>query len=428
MNAELIYKNSLLAIPGGVNSPIRSFSLLKRNPLVAVRGAGSILFDADGKSYIDYCCSWGALLFGHAKESVSVMAADQVHQGASFGLLTPWEGEMGRRICSHIPSIERIRFVTSGTEAAMTALRLARAFTKRSRFIKFSGNYHGHADPFLVKAGSGVSSMNQEATSLGIPQAVLADTVVLPFNDESAFLQAMDLLGDQIAAVFVEPIAANMGLIPATPSFIRALREETKRRGALLVFDEVISGYRVAKGGAQSLYGVIPDLTLLGKVIGGGFPVAAVGGRRDVMEQLAPLGQVYQAGTLSGNPVAMRAGLAVMDLIEKNPPYERLEEKGRSLMEPVIEAIQETKAPISFHRVGSLLTLFFGLAKAPSNAEEAAKVDVPLFTRFFDAMLQQGILIPPHTQEAWFTSDAHTEEEIDRTARAIASWIRQTDF
>lgn len=393
-----IYEASKERIPGGVNSPVRSFPGLDMTPLIATRGEGAYVWDADGHRFIDYCGSWGSLIVGHAHPEVVKAATLQLRQGSSFGMATPYEQEIAAKICYHMPSIEKIRFVSSGTEATMSALRVARGATGKPTIIKFIGHYHGHSDGLLVRAGSGVTVINPEASSKGIPEDFVKHTLCLPFNDLETCRNIIRSR-DDIAAVILEPIAANMGVVPADPDFMVMLREETARKGIVLIFDEVITGFRVGLQGAQGLYGIKPDMTCLGKVIGGGFPAAAFGGRADLMNHLAPLGEVYQAGTLSGNPVAMCAGLATLKIIEQPGFYETLEKKTTRLT----ETLRET---ISGHvtQVGSMFTPFF---------------DKPVYAQFFKYLFANGIYFAPAPYEANFLSSAHSQADIDHTIDVI---------
>jgi glutamate-1-semialdehyde 2,1-aminomutase len=421
--SEAIFSNACKVIPGGVNSPVRSFRSVGMKPMIVASGKGDMIRDVDGREFIDYCGSWGPLILGHAHPQIVRAAQQQIAMGASFGISTEIEEKLATKIVQLVPSVEKIRFVSSGTEATMTALRMARGFRGRTKIVKFAGHYHGHHDSLLVQAGSGVASLNSEATSLGVNPGVIADTISLPFNDEErvrSFLQGEE--GARIAAIIVEPIAGNMGVVLPEEGFLEMLREESRRCGALLIFDEVITGFRVGLQGAQGLFGIDPDMTCFGKVIGAGFPVAAVGGKREIMDVLAPIGQVYQAGTLSGNPVAMRAGLETLQLLEKNHFYPLLEEKAKRLVAPIEKALEKTGAIACLQRCGSMLTLFFGVKKVRCK-EDLRNLDEAKFKRFFKFLFDQGIYIPPASQEAWFISSAHTDEHLDFTADSICSFI-----
>jgi glutamate-1-semialdehyde 2,1-aminomutase len=411
--------------PGGVNSPVRACSGMGQLPMVVASGSKDQIFDADGHAYIDYCGSWGALVHGHAHSSIVSAVQKRISMGSSFGIATEVEGLLGRKIMEAVPSIEKIRFVSSGTEATMSAARLARGFTGRDYIIKFNGNYHGHADFFLVQAGSGVIDLPQ-SSSAGIPAEIIKHTISLPYNDVEAFLKITSdpKLKHLIAAVIVEPIAGNMGLVPSTAEFLQVLRTETQRIGALLILDEVISGFRVALGGAQSIYKVKPDLTCLGKIIGGGFPAAAFGGRKEIMNFLAPLGPVYQAGTLSGNPVAMEAGLETLKLLEQKGFYKTLEDKTNLITIPVREAIKNKKLKACLHQSGSMFTLFFGL-ESIKNMEEAKNLNVDLYASFFRFMFEHGIYLPPSQYEVCFVSSVHSAEHLEKTRDLILQFLEQ---
>jgi glutamate-1-semialdehyde 2,1-aminomutase len=398
---------------GGVNSPVRAFRAVGGAPLVIDRGAGSRVWDADGREYIDYVCSWGALILGHADPDVVAAVADQASRGTSYGMTSPLEIELGERIAAAIPSIDRIRFVSSGTEATMSAIRAARAFTKRDLILKFEGGYHGHADSFLSEAGSGLATLGI-SSSPGVPEALARLTLNAPYNDVSAVEQVFDQHAGEIAAIIVEPVAANMGVVPPSSGFLESLRRISKRDGALLIFDEVITGFRLAYGGAQTVFSVEPDMTVLGKIIGGGLPAAAYGGRGDIMEQIAPLGAVYQAGTLSGNPLAMRAGLATLPKLQVRGFYSSLRQKADRLADGLRRALVESSVPGRVKQSGSLLTIFFN-ADPVHNYSDAKKSDAVRFAAFFREMLSRGILLPPSQFEALFVSAAHTDDDIERT-------------
>lgn len=412
------YEKLCEVIPGGVNSPVRAFFDLDIAPLVVESGSGSTICDLDGFSYIDFCNSWGALIHGHSHPQVMEAAIERLKLGSSFGATTAIEEKLARKITKLVPSCQKVRMVSSGTEATMTACRLARGFTNRSLIIKFAGCYHGHTDYFLLQAGSGVTSL-PESTSRGIPQELLASTLCLPFNDCEAFSKLLDdpHVQDNLACVIVEPIAANMGLVPATDAFLQLLRQRTKECGALLIFDEVISGFRVALGGAQELYGIVPDLSCFGKIMGGGYPAAAFGGRSEIMDHLAPLGAVYQAGTLSGNPVAMQAGLEALELCEAPGFYELLAKKARIITDPVEQLIREKEMPFSINSVGSLFTLFCTKEKV-MDQQDAKSQDVALFKKLFYHMFDNGVYMPPSCYEAWFVSMAHQEAELENSRPA----------
>lgn len=411
-----VFKELCEVIPGGVNSPVRAFKGLGQDPMVVDRGCKDKIYDMDGHSYIDFCLSWGPLIHGHAHPEIVQAVHERVLKGTTFGITTQVEEKLARKITQHLPSIQKIRFVSSGTEATMSAARLARGYTKRPLIVKFSGNFHGHADFFLVQAGSGMFGLNPTSTSQGIPDDIVRNTVCLPFNDVAAtkaFLQDPKNK-DLIAAVIIEPIAGNMGVVPASQEFLSMLSEETKKIGALLIFDEVITGYRVGLGGAQKRYGVTPDLTCLAKIIGGGFPAAAFGGRAEIMECLAPQGQVYQAGTLSGNPVAMVAGLKTIEMLEKPGVYEQLEEMANVITLPVKEKIAQRNLNACVQQVGSMFTLFFG-RKSVQNMEDAKELDLELFAKYFRYMFENAVYLPPAQHEAWFVSTVHENDHLIKT-------------
>lgn len=415
--SEAIFARSKKVIPGGVNSPVRSFSGLAQTPLVIESGYLDRIIDEDGYSYIDFCCSWGALLHGHAHPVIVEGAQKRCAMGSSFGITTEIEAKLAKKIIGLVPAIEMVRFVSSGTEATMSALRLARGYTNRDLIIKFSGNYHGHSDSLLVQAGSGASHLSSSA---GVPQDFVKHTLSLDYNDIESVSQI--LRSEKIAAVIVEPVAANMGVVPPMPGFLERLREETTKAGALLIFDEVITGFRIAKGGAQELFGVEPDLVCLGKIVGGGFPAAAFGGKKEIMEQLAPLGPVYQAGTLSGNPVAMEAGLRALQLAESQGFYEELEDKTNQVTRPVQELIEKKGLNAAIQQVGSLFTLFLG-QKEVKNFGCAKRCDLPLFNALFQYLFQRGVYFSPSQFEANFVSSVHTQDNLEKTRDLLLSFL-----
>lgn len=423
--SSVVYERLCEVIPGGVNSPVRSCKSMNQMPLVAERGLGDLLYDVDDHSYIDYCGSWGALIHGHAHPEIVKAAQQRLGLGSSFGITTQIEEELARYIVSLIDSVDKIRFVSSGTEATMSAVRLARGFTKREIIIKFAGHYHGHADFFLVQAGSGVGMLPQ-SSSVGIPQDIVKNTLCLPFNDIEVCRQMLrdPNIKERIAAVILEPITGNMGVVPASQAFIQMLRTETENIGALLIFDEVITGFRVGLTGAQGLYGIKPDLTTFGKIIGGGFPAAAFGGRKEIMDCLAPIGHVYQAGTLSGNPVAMEAGLKALKMVNQEGFYEKLQQKTDLLIQPIKTYLKETGKQATIQQMGSMFTIFFGL-KEVNRFEDTKRLDNEAFSRFFRFLFSRGVYIPPLHIEAWFVSMAHTDEHLNQTRDLIIEFFEK---
>ncbi len=417
-----LYEKACEIFPGGVSSPVRAFSSLGLTPLVIESAKGDQLFDPDGNSYIDFCLSFGALILGHAYPSVTKAIAEQIQRGTSYCTLTEYEIKLAVKIIKHYPHIEKMRFVSSGTEATMSAIRLARGYTGKKKIIKFNGNYHGHSDVLLVQAGSGVT-MLPKSTSKGVPEEVIQHTLSLPYNDIAAVRKAFRENSD-IAAVIVEPICGNSGVIPATQEFLEVLREETCLHCAVLIMDEIITGFRIGLKGAQDLYQIEPDLTCLGKIIGGGFPTAAFGGKKEIMDYLAPLGEVYQAGTLSGNPMAMVAGEATIAEIEKEGFYERLESKVDLLVLPIQNQIIQKKLPVCLQRVGSMFSLFFG-CKQVSCKEDLDALDHEAFKEFFIYLFERGIYIPPSPYESWFVSASHTEEHLESVKEHILDFLNK---
>jgi glutamate-1-semialdehyde 2,1-aminomutase len=404
-------------IPGGVNSPVRAFRAVGGDPPLVVRGEGAHTWDADGNRYIDYVGSWGPLILGHTAPEVTEAIIAAARNGTSFGASTPLEIELAEAVLAAFPSMQKVRFVSSGTEATMSAIRLARAFTQRKYIVKFEGCYHGHADSLLVKAGSGVATLGIPG-SAGVVEELAQFTLALPFNSHEAVEQAFTKFREQIACVIVEPVVGNMGCVPPAKGYLEFLREITARNKTILIFDEVMTGFRVAFGGAQELYGIRPDLTTLGKVIGGGLPVGAYGGPAEIMDHIAPLGSVYQAGTLSGNPLAMAAGLTAVCQLRDNPGlYARMEKLSAALVSGVLEAAREAGVRMSANRVGSMFTWFF-TAGPVTDWTSAAKSDTAAFGKFHRAMLDAGVWLPPSQYEAAFISAAHTEEDIRQTVAA----------
>ena len=422
-SAEIFERGKKILV-GGVNSPVRAFRAVGGTPLIIDHAKGARLFDVDGHEYIDFVCSWGALILGHAHPDIVSAISDQASRGTSYGMTSPLEIELGEKIASAIPSVEMVRFVNSGTEAAMSAVRLARAFTERDLIIKFEGCYHGHSDGFLSEAGSGLATLGISA-SPGVPDAFASLTLNTPYNDLDAVESLFKQHPGQIAAVIVEPVAANMGVVPPASGFLEGLRAITKREKALLIFDEIITGFRMAYGGAQSVYNIDPDLTVMGKIIGGGLPVAAYGGKRNIMEGVAPLGPVYQAGTLSGNPLAMRAGLATLPQLETPGFYEGVNSKTQRLADGLRSAFKKANVNGQVNLAGSLLTMFF--ADQPvRNYADAKKSSSARFAAFFHEMLNRGIFIAPSQYEALFVSAAHTDADIDRTIAAAGESLAST--
>ena len=416
-NNETLFARAQAIIPGGVNSPVRAFRSVGGTPRFITRGEGAYFWDADGKRYVDYINSWGPLILGHAHPAVVRAVQDAAVQGLSFGAPTEGEIEIAELVAKLVPSMEQVRFVSSGTEAAMTAIRLARGATGRDKIIKFEGCYHGHADALLVKAGSGLLTLGNPS-SAGVPADVAAHTIVLPYNDPEALAFAFDEHRDSIACVIVEPVAGNMNLVPATPEFLRVMRELCTMFGTLLIFDEVMSGFRVSLGGAQALYNIMPDITVLGKVIGGGMPVACIGGSKAVMTHLAPLGGVYQAGTLSGNPVAVAAGLATLREIQKPDFYQTVGNATAELVDGILHQARMHNVPFSARACGTMFGIY-ATPEAPRNYAEVMLADKPLFNRFFHLMLDAGIYLAPSAYEAGFVSSAHSGAPIDETLAAV---------
>jgi glutamate-1-semialdehyde 2,1-aminomutase len=419
--SQQLFATAQTLFPGGVNSPVRAFRSVGGQPLFIQRGQGPYVFDADGNRYIDYVLSWGPLILGHAFPQVVSAIAETAAIGTSFGAPNELEIRLAQLIQEFLPSMEMMRFVSSGTEATMTALRLARAYTGRSKIIKFEGCYHGHADMLLVKAGSGVATLGLP-DSPGVPAGATADTVVVPFNDLGAVEQVFQHQPAAIAGIIVEPVAGNMGVVPPNPGFLQGLRQLCTEYGAVLIFDEVMSGFRVAPGGAQALYGVRPDLTTLGKVIGGGLPVGAYGGRKEILQQVAPLGPMYQAGTLSGNPLTMAAGIATLSEIKKPGVWDEMQARARRLGSGITTAAEEGGAHVTLQRVGTMFTLFF-TDQPVVDWSTAKKADTSQYAAYFREMLAEGVYLAPSQFEAGFLSTVHREEEIDQTIAAARKFF-----
>jgi glutamate-1-semialdehyde 2,1-aminomutase len=412
--SQELHQRATSVIPGGVNSPVRAFKSVACDPPYIVRGKGSHIWDADGNDYIDYVGSWGPLILGHAHPEVVEAVERANRDGASFGACTPVEAELAQAVIEAFPSMAKVRFVSSGTEATMSAIRLARAFTGRKYIVKFEGCYHGHADSLLVKAGSGVATLGIPG-SAGVLEELAQFTLALPFNNRQAVDETFRKFKDQIACVIVEPVVGNMGCVPPQEGYLQFLRELTTRYSAVLIFDEVMTGFRLSLGGAQQLYGIKPDLTTLGKIIGGGLPVGAYGGRAEIMEMIAPLGPVYQAGTLSGNPLAMAAGLATLRHLKAHPEiFQQLEMRTSDLVAGILETAAKRHIPLTANRVGSMFTCFFQKNEI-HDWDSAAKSDTQVFAKFYRGMLDRGVYLPPSQYEAAFMSAAHTDEDIRRT-------------
>jgi glutamate-1-semialdehyde 2,1-aminomutase len=414
-----LFQQAQQHIPGGVNSPVRAFKGVGGDPVFIDHAAGAYLYDAEGKRYIDYVGSWGPMIAGHANPRVIEAVSAAIPRGLSYGAPTAIETTMADRICKILPSMDLVRMVSSGTEATMSAIRLARGYTGRDKIVKFEGCYHGHGDSLLVKAGSGALTLG-EPSSPGVPAGLAELTLTLTYNDSEQVREVFAKEGEKIACIIVEPVAGNMNCIPPVPGFLETLREVCDEYGSVLIVDEVMTGFRVALGGAQTLYGITPDLTTLGKIIGGGMPVGAFGGKREIMEKLAPLGPVYQAGTLSGNPIAMTAGLATLDIISEPGFYEALEAKTTKLVSGIIEAAKQAGIPMTSNQVGGMFGLFFTEAEKVQNFKQATECNLERFNTFFHGMLDEGVYLAPSAYEAGFVSSVHSEQDIEETIAAAS--------
>ncbi|MEY3774093.1 MAG: Glutamate-semialdehyde -aminomutase [Verrucomicrobiota bacterium] len=422
-SSEQLFARALQLIPGGVNSPVRAFRSVGGAPFFTKSAQGATLTTADGRELIDFVCTWGPAIHGHNHPRIKAAVAAALENGTSFGTPNPYEVEMAELIVSFFPSIQKVRMCSSGTEATMSAIRLARGFTKRDKIIKFAGCYHGHSDSLLIKAGSGALT-HGNPDSAGVPAAFARETIVLPFNDSAALEAAFAANPGQIAAVILEPYIGNTGFIPAQPGYLQQVRQLTAAHGTVLIFDEVMTGFRLARGGVQEIENIIPDLTCLGKIIGGGLPVGAFGGRADIMDQLAPLGPVYQAGTLSGNPLAMAAGIAQLHLLDEVKPYARLDALGRQICTAALAAARAKGLPLQAPQTGSMFSLFF-TSTPVRDMDTALTSDAKLFGRFFRACLDGGVYLPPSAYESWFLSTAHEGSAIDRACEIITRAIKE---
>jgi glutamate-1-semialdehyde 2,1-aminomutase len=413
-----LYERAKKVLVGGVDSPVRAFGSVGGKPIFIKKAKGSKIFDVDDNEYVDYVCSWGAVILGHADEDVLNAVSEAVKNGTSFGFTNPYEVELAETVSKRVKSAEMVRFVNSGTEAAMTSLRLARGYTGKKKVIKFIGNYHGHFDPFLVKSGSGLATYSISSSD-GITQGCISDTLLSDYNDAESVINLSKIFKDDLAAIIVEPVAGNMGVIKPDLSFLKTLREVCDRLGCVLIFDEVITGFRVSYGGAQELFGVLPDLTLLGKIVGGGFPLAAVAGKKEIMKKLSPLGSVYQAGTLAGNPVATAAGLATLKKLTRDQ-YDKLEDYGKRLEEGINKMLDQSKLEAIVNRVGSMFSLFFNTSKVKKYSDiKSSKT----FHKFFWKMIENKIFIPPSQYESLFFTLSHDKEDLEKTLEAFKSAV-----
>ena len=420
--SEELFEKAKVVIPGGVNSPVRAFKAVGGQPLFIERGEGAYLYDADGNRYLDCIGSWGPLILGHAHPRIIEAIAAQLGKGTTFGAPTELEIRLATEIVKAVPSVEKVRLVSSGTEATMSAIRVARGYTGRNKIVKFEGNYHGHADFLLAKAGSGVATLGLPECA-GVPLAVTADTLTLPYNDSEAVKELFAVQGSEIACIIVEPVVGNMGCVPPLSGFLETLREVTAQSGAVLIFDEVMTGFRLAYGGAQERFGVTPDMTTLGKIVGGGLPLGAYGGKAEIMDTVAPVGPVYQAGTLSGNPIAVTAGLAMLSLLkqQRDTLYSHLDTLGATIAEILITEAKRANIPVVVNQVGSMVTIFFTDAPQVTNYTEAKTSDTEQFAVWFQAMLENGVYMPPSQFEAAFLSDIMGDTEVQTFRRATAN-------
>lgn len=418
-----LFNQAKTLMPGGVNSPVRAFKNINGNPIFFEKAQGAYLYDADGNKYIDYIGSWGPMIMGHSHPEIVNAIKNQAELGTSYGAPTSLESNVAELIIKNVPSIEKIRMVNSGTEATMSSIRLARGFTNRDKIIKFDGCYHGHVDSLLIKAGSGVLTFGLP-DSPGIPEDLAKHTITCPYNDSAAFIEVFNSVKDDLAAVIVEPIAGNMGFVPGTEEFLQTLRSYTESNNSLLIFDEVMSGFRVSLGGAQEIFGITPDITALGKVIGGGLPVGAFGGKKEIMDYLAPEGPVYQAGTLSGNPLAMAAGSTLLNLLIENNPYKKLEERTKLMLEGMYEIMSSAGIPFSTNQIGGMFGFFFS-EELPLNIDDVSKTNDQTFSMFINACIKNGIYFAPSKFEAGFISSMHNNKVIDETLDVVGNIIKK---
>ena len=421
-----LFNQAKSLMPGGVNSPVRAFKNINGNPIFFEKAQGAYLYDADGNRYIDYIGSWGPMIMGHSHPEIVNAIKNQAELGTSYGAPTSLESNVAELIIKNVPSIEKIRMVNSGTEATMSSIRLARGFTNRDKIIKFDGCYHGHVDSLLIKAGSGVLTFGLP-DSPGIPEDLAKHTITCPYNDSAAFIEVFNSVKDDLAAVIVEPIAGNMGFVPGTEEFLQTLRSYTESNNSLLIFDEVMSGFRVSLGGAQEIFGITPDITALGKVIGGGLPVGAFGGKKEIMDFLAPEGPVYQAGTLSGNPLAMAAGSTLLNLLIDNDPYEKLEEKAELMLDGMHQIMSSAGIPFSTNQIGGMFGFFFS-EELPLNINDVSRTNDQTFSAFINACIKNGIYFAPSKFEAGFISSMHNNKEIDQTLDVVGNIIKNGDI